>query len=295
MAAAQMPAPAPPQRSASSPPPLPAPPSTPGSAHVAGATLSWERRAAQRSTAAAAAAALLLWVHGLGHSCRYWDTTLGSFPEHSHLTVDLRSHGKSQAKEYGGLSLSRWAADLAAVLDACHVTVPVVLIGHSLGGVVALEFALTYPTRVAGLVLLATSSRVSPAGTAAWTARADAMQARGDASSAAAIRALSSYNFDGRLTEVDVPVLVVHGDADPLVPWRAAPAMAQRLPRANLAIVPGADHDVLRSTVARDVLVWWLQRIGGAAAGDAGAGDKGLRRVNSSAAGAGLLCRRARL
>jgi len=70
------------------------------------------------------------------------------------LRPDLRGHGLSSRPDRG-YHLSHHAADLAAVLDACGLERALV-VGHSIGGAVALELALTMPERVAGLVLVAT-------------------------------------------------------------------------------------------------------------------------------------------
>ncbi len=72
------------------------------------------------------------------------------------LTWDLRGHGRSGAAP-GPCAIADLAADLRDVLDDARIERAVVL-GHSAGGVVALQFALDYPQRAAGLVLVGTAS-----------------------------------------------------------------------------------------------------------------------------------------
>lgn len=70
---------------------------------------------------------------------------------HRVLLVDLRNHGRS---EWGdNMTLSAMAADVVAMLDRLDVQ-SLVLVGHSLGGKVAMQVALQYPDRVAALVVV---------------------------------------------------------------------------------------------------------------------------------------------
>jgi pimeloyl-ACP methyl ester carboxylesterase len=75
------------------------------------------------------------------------------------LALDQRGHGgtsnSGRAEDY---TLDGLVADLAAAFDALHLA-RADLLGHSLGGMVALRFALAYPERVASLVLMDTSAR----------------------------------------------------------------------------------------------------------------------------------------
>ncbi|PSK99116.1 pimeloyl-ACP methyl ester carboxylesterase [Haloactinopolyspora alba] len=77
---------------------------------------------------------------------------------------DQRGHGRSGALPEGGeLSLARLGADLGHVVDAVAPHGPVVLVGHSMGGMTLLELAADRPElfegRVAGVALAATSAR----------------------------------------------------------------------------------------------------------------------------------------
>jgi len=73
------------------------------------------------------------------------------------LVVDQRGHGDS-SHPGGAYSLARLVADLAGLLDAAGAD-RVDLLGHSLGGMVALRFTLAYPERVASLVLMDSAAR----------------------------------------------------------------------------------------------------------------------------------------
>lgn len=68
------------------------------------------------------------------------------------ILVDRRGHGESRLAAPGPLDVATHVADLVAVLDAAGVDEALV-VGHSFGGVVALELAARHPARVGGLVV----------------------------------------------------------------------------------------------------------------------------------------------
>jgi pimeloyl-ACP methyl ester carboxylesterase len=66
---------------------------------------------------------------------------------------DLRGHGRSE-RPPKGYTVDDMVADLAALLSAADLHEPVYLVGNSFGGLLALQFALAWPDRAAGLVLV---------------------------------------------------------------------------------------------------------------------------------------------
>ena len=96
----------------------------------------------------------LVMLHGVASNHTRWS----EFVSHSALRVhwnllrpDLRGHGDSMF--HGRINRSRWVADLKAILEQETLS-PVVLLGHSLGAEIALDFTARYPERVAGLILI---------------------------------------------------------------------------------------------------------------------------------------------
>lgn len=62
------------------------------------------------------------------------------------------------------------------------------------------------------------------------------------AGAAAGLEILATADLRGELPAIDLPLLLVHGDADPICPVGASRAMAAAVPGARLAIVAGAGH-----------------------------------------------------
>ncbi len=94
----------------------------------------------------------LVLLHGLGGSWEDWEYQIPHFAAHYQvLAPDLRGFGDSGSGQRR-ISIARFAADIGALLDAKGIA-RCLLAGHSMGGAVALQFALTHPGRVERLVI----------------------------------------------------------------------------------------------------------------------------------------------
>ncbi|MDQ3721065.1 MAG: alpha/beta fold hydrolase [Actinomycetota bacterium] len=95
----------------------------------------------------------IVLIHGITSSARTWREVMPGLAErHTVIALDLPGHGRS-GKPRGDYSLGNYASgirDLLAVLDIGRVTV----VGHSLGGGVAMQFGYQFPNRIARLVLV---------------------------------------------------------------------------------------------------------------------------------------------
>lgn len=95
----------------------------------------------------------VVFIHGLLGSHRDWtDLLAGLSDDHRALAPDLVGHGAS-AKPVGDYSLGAHAATLRDLLDHLGIET-VTLVGHSLGGGIALQFAYLFPERMQRLVLV---------------------------------------------------------------------------------------------------------------------------------------------
>ena len=102
----------------------------------------------------------LVLVHGYTGYRQDFETQWGALASDRRvLAPDLRGHGESGgAKDPAGYSLASLTRDLAQWMDALALG-PVDLLGHSMGGMLALRLALAEPERVASLILMDTSAR----------------------------------------------------------------------------------------------------------------------------------------
>ncbi len=102
----------------------------------------------------------LLFIHGLSDNLLYWEF-LATFlkKDYQVIRVDLRGHGES---ELGSDEITRdlFVEDLINILNELNVD-KVNLIGFSLGGVIALDFAFKYPNKVDSLVLMSSFAKIN--------------------------------------------------------------------------------------------------------------------------------------
>jgi pimeloyl-ACP methyl ester carboxylesterase len=96
----------------------------------------------------------LLFIHGLGGIWQNWLLNFTAFMEsHRCVAVDLPGFGLSE-KQAGDISIPRFAKTVDRVCDELRIEEPVV-VGNSMGGFVGAELAVSFPTRVSKLVLVA--------------------------------------------------------------------------------------------------------------------------------------------
>lgn len=137
----------------------------------------------------------------------------------------------ADVRDIGGL-LSRVLAQL---------TTPTDVIAQSMGGVLAVRAALTRPGAVRSLVLTATSGGLDTSALGAHDWRADFQR---NFPGAPDWFATERSDLSGRLSEVQVPTLLLWGDSDPLSPVAVGERLAALLPRAELVVIAGGDHDL---------------------------------------------------
>jgi pimeloyl-ACP methyl ester carboxylesterase len=90
-------------------------------------------------------------IHAGVADCRQWNREFAAFADHYRvLRYDMRGYGKSEPVE-GKFS---HMGDLITLLDHIGIDEPLVLMGCSMGGGIALNFALTHPSRVRALIMV---------------------------------------------------------------------------------------------------------------------------------------------
>lgn len=99
----------------------------------------------------------VIFLHGYTDSWRSFELLLPELPERIHaFALTQRGHGDASRPETG-YSQKDFAADAAAFIDAVGLQ-SAVIVGHSMGGLNAQRFAIDYPERTLGLVLISTAT-----------------------------------------------------------------------------------------------------------------------------------------
>jgi pimeloyl-ACP methyl ester carboxylesterase len=108
----------------------------------------------------------VVFAHSLAGNSGQWKAQLEHLrPNRRAVAFDVRGHGRSEPAKNGDYSIAGMASDISAVVDSLGLE-RFVLVGHSMGGGVALVYAGTHPERVAGLLLvdpIGDGKQISPA------------------------------------------------------------------------------------------------------------------------------------
>lgn len=166
---------------------------------------------------------------------------------------DYFGHGQSSGAFIDGTA-SHWRDDVCAVLD--HLTDGAqILVGSSFGGYMSLLAALDRPEKVAGLVLIAPAPDMTER--LLWKTMPAAARAEIE-SEGVTLRPSEDGDYpvtralieDGRghlvldkPIALDIPVAIIHGQQDVVVPWRLSLKLAERLEGAvELVLLKDGDH-----------------------------------------------------
>jgi pimeloyl-ACP methyl ester carboxylesterase len=211
----------------------------------------------------------LLCLHGAGGTHRHWGNQLRDLSDIARVyALDLPGHGRSSATAAEPASVAGYSAALLDFMDACGLD-QAVLVGHSMGGAIALWTALDAPGRVLGLGLVGTGARlrVAPAILGGFDsdlaatirlivdyayapATPDALLRQAEADYAGAnpvvfrndFSACDSFDIRARLAEIHCPTAIICGSADRLTPPKYSETLRDGIPGATLTLVPNAGH-----------------------------------------------------
>jgi pimeloyl-ACP methyl ester carboxylesterase len=102
----------------------------------------------------------VVFIHGAGAGSGIWSMTISRVARSAHaIAIDLPGHGPSALGDLGTLSLARYR-DAVGELCGALCLGPSVLVGHSMGALVALEAAFAWPDKVRALVLVAAAPKI---------------------------------------------------------------------------------------------------------------------------------------
>ena len=214
-------------------------------------------------------------IHGFGDHLMTWRAVFDRLAERNKvIAFDLPGFGVSE-KPSGQYTLDAMTDRVRGLLAG--VPGPLILVGHSMGGEIALNMALSDPDRIVALVLIAPAgfdvglagmadsmtvrrarliaiweaarSSILPLHDPEWLgepkSRRDYDPSFDPAYRAATSAVLEQFDFEGirrRATGYRRPVLLIWGSADPVIPVRVADSVRAVLPCTRLEVLERAFH-----------------------------------------------------
>ncbi len=199
----------------------------------------------------------LLLLHGLAGSARWWSRNLESLGAAYHVrAIDLPAFGASSRRSR--FRLERIPDQLAATMDRLGIERAVV-VGHSMGGLIAARLAADHPARVDRLVLVDAAilsldplwwrDVSGPVRLLRWThpslvrVLGEDLLRVGPVRLAQATRQLLRADWSDALPRIQAPTLVVWGEHDTLCPPAIGRLIVERIPDARLVTIPGCGHN----------------------------------------------------
>ena len=190
------------------------------------------------------AEALADWAAARGHAC---------------LRLDYSGCGASGGDFLDG-SIGRWTGDARALIDHVATDAPVLLVGSSMGGWIALRLGLALGERLAGLVGIAaapdftdwgltiSADEAAALGAQGWFGRPTPYDSAGYRYSRCFLDDAPTQRLLGGAIAITAPVRLLHGQCDDAVPWRLSLDIADRLrsDRVQVTLVKDGDHRLSR-------------------------------------------------
>jgi len=211
----------------------------------------------------------VLYVHGTGCNGEVWLPHMAEISDaHTAVAIDLPGHGRSPGRGFRGVAdYTFFTVELAKALGWSRF----VVVGHSLGGAVALLIALYHAELLDGLVLVDTGARLrvhpallrgavaaaeagrSPAADRSWSYASSTPQSLVDTVQALGAGTdpwvtygdwIADDTFDvlSRIRDVHVPTLAICGADDRLTPVKYHQAFAAQIRGCRLEVIDGAGH-----------------------------------------------------
>ena len=213
----------------------------------------------------------LVLIHGAGGDHLSWPPEIRRLADARVFTLDLPGHGKSEGP--GCQSVADYADSVVGFMNAAGLS-RAVLVGHALGGAIALTLAIDHPECVAGIGLISTGSRLpiassvleNAANPATFILAVQSLQELMHIPQAAKylkdqtfrhlssirptlfhgdLRACDQFDVTTRLDAIRAPVLVLCGTDDQFTPRRYSESLAGQIHGAALQTIDGAGHLVM--------------------------------------------------
>lgn len=198
----------------------------------------------------------IMFVHGFAGCAETWEYQINQFAKRYRIVVpDLRGHGQSDAP-YSQYTMPEIIADLHAIVEYLELPERFVLVGHSFGGSICVEYANAHPERLDKLVLVATAGEFPLPRVASWAFRLPnafyrpwwRYRTRWNAElhvmKRMMLRNLRHWKGWPLLRNITTDTLVITGEKDNFFPRYVFDDVGKMVPNAEIYDVRSAKHKV---------------------------------------------------
>jgi pimeloyl-ACP methyl ester carboxylesterase len=203
-------------------------------------------------------------LHGASDHAGTWFTIAPTLAKTRRVILpDLPGHGESEPRE-GPIPISLIVRQVEAVVDEALGDERFTLVGNSLGGFIALLYALKHPDRIAHLVLEASGGLSRPPAVPLVARTREeaipilravhgpnyeapewviaALIERANGSPMLRLTEILEHDVEPRLGEISVPTTLLWGEHDGVLPLSYGEALRDAIPNAQLRVIEGAAH-----------------------------------------------------
>ena len=230
----------------------------------------------------------VVFIHGLSASSVYWTEYEEIFKsKYNILTYDLRGHGKSRKPtKYSDYDIIDFSEDIFDLMKNVGID-KCILVSHSFGTLIAIEFLTAHQDMLSGVVFLSPGLSIAGGftgfimrcilslarilelfptgsktgehidykkfkGTGDWNVRrlwADVIHSTGLRVYLYTLRHVYFFNRDNTLEKIHVPTLIVHGRRDTYFPIKNSILIKNRIKDSEFVIIENADHIIVLNNV----------------------------------------------
>jgi len=221
----------------------------------------------------------LVLLHGWTENHKVWKLQIPEFSKgYRVIAVDLRGHGESDKPE-SGYSIQTFADDLYHVLNELGID-KAIIAGHSMGGMTALVFYLTYPEKAKALILVnTTSAGIHDTGPMPLRETLELIRTAGfenvveqffaqtffapgtsedlinwaksevlknpQYAVEETLKAIMNHDVTGKLSRIAVPTLIIHSTLDLAIGVKMAEILNEGIPNSSIRIIEGVGHHTM--------------------------------------------------
>jgi pimeloyl-ACP methyl ester carboxylesterase len=220
----------------------------------------------------------LIFLHGWTKSSYLWESQVEYFKSRKKIiTLDLRGHGQSD-KPLNNYSIKQFSEDLYMFMKKLGIE-KAVIIGHSMGGMIGLRFAIDHQEMTEKLVLVSTLAKflfsfgrkLAYSMSERFSAESIVNQyysrayQKGYPSSEiekavkkalqtpehvvlSCLEGMKKFDVSSELSSIQVPTLIIHGKNDATFPLSQANYLKNSIPNSELTVIEGAGHEIIDET-----------------------------------------------